>query len=58
MKKTRLLILFLFLASLACGGIGLTYEHDLTADYAVWATDVLEQKETFSYARLFPSFVP
>ena len=43
MKKTLLPILFLFLVSLACGGIGLAYEYDLTADYAVWATDQLEQ---------------
>jgi hypothetical protein len=43
MKKTLLPILFLFLISLACGGIGLAYEYDLTADYAVWATDQLEQ---------------
>ena len=43
MKKTLLPIVFLFLASLACGGIGLAYEYDLTADYAVWATDQLEQ---------------
>ncbi|MCD4668911.1 MAG: DUF3997 domain-containing protein [Actinomycetia bacterium] len=40
----RLSLLFLLLtATLACGGIGLAYEHDLTADYAVWATDLLEQ---------------
>jgi len=37
------LILALLLVSLACGGIGLAYEYDLTADYAVWATDELEQ---------------
>lgn len=43
MKKAIYLIAFLFCASLACGGIGLAYEYDLTADYAVWATDVLEQ---------------
>jgi hypothetical protein len=43
MKKALLPILFLVLASLACGGIGLAYEYDLTADYAVWATDQLEQ---------------
>lgn len=43
MKKTLLPILLLFLASLSCGGIGLAYEYDLTADYAVWATDQLEQ---------------
>ena len=43
MKKTLLPVLFLFLISLACGGIGLAYEYDLTAGYAVWATDQLEQ---------------
>ena len=29
--------------ALACGGIGLAYEYDLTADYAIWAIDELEQ---------------
>jgi hypothetical protein len=29
--------------SIACGGIGLAYEHDLSDDYAVWATDMTEQ---------------
>ena len=43
MKKALLPILFLALTSLACGGIGLAYEYDLTADYAIWATDQLEQ---------------
>jgi len=33
----------LLLAALACGGIGLAYEHDLTGDYAIWAGDLLEQ---------------
>ena len=33
----------LLVASLACGGIGLAYEHDLVGDYAVWATDQVEQ---------------
>ena len=42
-KKAICLIAFLFCASLACGGIGLAYEYDLTADYAVWATDQIEQ---------------
>ena len=43
-RRTQLafLILILWLA-LACGGIGLAYEHDLTADYAVWATDTNTQ---------------
>lgn len=35
--------LFALLFSLACGGIGLAYEYDLTGDYAVWAPDLLEQ---------------
>ena len=43
MRKALLPILFLILAGLACGGMGLAYEYDLTADYAVWATDQLEQ---------------
>jgi hypothetical protein len=33
----------LLVLALACGGIGLAYEHDLTADYAVWAPDVNAQ---------------
>lgn len=33
----------LFLTALACGGIGLAYEYDLTGDYAVWAPDLLTQ---------------
>jgi hypothetical protein len=37
-----LLLLILWLA-LACGGIGLAYEHDLTAAYAIWATDLTAQ---------------
>jgi len=40
--QISVLVLTLLLA-LACGGIGLAYEYDLTADYAVWATDQLEQ---------------
>lgn len=28
---------------MACGGIGLAYEHDLTADYSIWAPDLSEQ---------------
>lgn len=44
MKRIHFIpLLVLLLASLACGGIGLAYEADLTADYAVWAPDVLEQ---------------
>jgi hypothetical protein len=41
--QSLLLICILLFISLACGGIGLAYEHDLTADYAVWAPDLLEQ---------------
>lgn len=43
-RRTQLafLILILLLA-LACGGIGLAYEHDLTADYAIWAPDTNTQ---------------
>ena len=43
-RRTQLafLILILWLA-LACGGIGLAYEHDLTADYAIWAPDTNTQ---------------
>jgi hypothetical protein len=42
--RKRLVLLFLLLAvTLACGGIGLAYEYNLTASYAVWATDRLEQ---------------
>jgi len=33
----------LLLTTLACGGIGLAYEYDLTGDYAVWAPDLLAQ---------------
>jgi hypothetical protein len=33
----------LLVLALACGGIGLDYEHDLTADYAVWAPDANAQ---------------
>jgi hypothetical protein len=33
----------ILLLTLACGGIGLAYEHDLTQDYAVWATDLMTQ---------------
>ncbi len=36
-------LLFILLASLTCGGIGLAYEYDLTGDYAVWALDQLVQ---------------
>lgn len=43
MSKQFACLCLLFAATLACGGIGLAYEHDLTADYAVWATDLLEQ---------------
>ena len=45
MSRRRILVLALCLlfASLACGGIGLAYEHDLTGDYAVWAPDLVEQ---------------
>lgn len=38
-----LVVIGILLISLACGGIGLAYEHDLTGDYAVWATDQVEQ---------------
>lgn len=38
-----LVVTGILLISLACGGIGLAYEHDLTGDYAVWATDQVEQ---------------
>lgn len=38
-----LLLVALLFFTLACGGIGLAYEHDLVADYAVWATDLVEQ---------------
>ncbi|MGC9358513.1 MAG: hypothetical protein ACP5GX_11620, partial [Anaerolineae bacterium] len=46
----NLVWLIIFLIALGCGGIGLAYEQDLTADYAVWATDhrnltALVQKE-------------
>ena len=34
-----LVLVLMLLLALACGGIGLAYEHDLSADYAVWATD-------------------
>jgi hypothetical protein len=33
----------LLLLALACGGIGLAYEYDLTADYAIWAPDTNAQ---------------
>jgi hypothetical protein len=36
-------VIGILLISLACGGIGLAYEHDLTGDYAVWAPDLVEQ---------------
>ncbi|MBN1919836.1 MAG: DUF3997 domain-containing protein [Anaerolineae bacterium] len=36
-------LLVALLLSLACGGIGLAYEYDLTGDYAVWAPDQLVQ---------------
>lgn len=35
--------LTLFAIALACGGIGLAYEHDLVKDYAIWAPDLTEQ---------------
>ena len=38
-----LVVTGILLISLACGGIGLAYEHDLTEDYAVWAPDLAEQ---------------
>lgn len=37
------MIIAVLLSTLACGGIGLAYEHDLTEDYAVWATDLRAQ---------------
>ena len=45
MNRRRIVALAssLLVASLACGGIGLAYEHDLTGSYAVWATDQVEQ---------------
>jgi hypothetical protein len=33
----------LLLLAPACGGIGLAYEHDLTADYTIWAPDTNAQ---------------
>jgi hypothetical protein len=42
-RRAVALALCLLVASLACGGIGLAYEHDLTRDYAVWAPDLVEQ---------------
>ncbi len=44
MKKIHFILLFfLLLVSIACGGIGLAYEFDLIGDYAAWAPDELEQ---------------
>lgn len=60
----NLVWLIIFLIALGCGGIGLAYEHDLTADYAVWATDhrnqtALVQKEpqSSSAAGVIPPMV-
>lgn len=36
-------VVVLLLSALACGGIGLAYEHDLVRDYAIWATDLKAQ---------------
>jgi hypothetical protein len=33
----------LLLLALACGGIGLAYEHDLPAEYAIWDPDANAQ---------------
>jgi len=40
MPGSILPVIVLLLSVLACGGIGLAYEHDLVKDYAIWATDL------------------
>ncbi len=42
-KPTLWVVLPMLWLTLACGGIGLAYKHDLTQDYAVWATDLTTQ---------------
>jgi hypothetical protein len=42
-RRRGLLTSLLIVLSLACGGIGLAYEHDLTSDYAIWAPDANAQ---------------
>jgi hypothetical protein len=63
-KHILFLILALLLTTLACGGIGLAYEYDLTGDYAVWAPDLLTQAavvqkipETSSGTVIIPAMV-
>ena len=42
-RRRGLLTSLLLVIALACGGIGLAYEHDLTAEYAIWAPDANAQ---------------
>jgi hypothetical protein len=42
-RRRGLLTSLLLVLALACGGIGLAYEHDLTSDYAIWAPDANAQ---------------
>ena len=41
--RSILPVVVLLLSALACGGIGLAYEHDLVKDYAIWAVDLKAQ---------------
>lgn len=42
-RRVLWVLLALLPFTLACGGIGLACEYDLTQDYAIWAPDLLEQ---------------
>jgi hypothetical protein len=41
--RRQIALLILLMLTLACGGIGLAYEQDLSGPYAVWAPDSVEQ---------------